>query len=117
MPRSGPCRQSAHIFAKGSVLMLEILLQQQLFHSPMHECVQGAVKTIMEHARQRNPKAGIVVTDSVVTIDEPDLVRGKRVVTIDDGPTLTHGGAPFGAGALTNLSRRWDFRMLHGFCH
>lgn len=36
--------------------------------------------------------------DSRVHVDRPDLVRNKRVLCVEDGPTLTHGGMPFGAG-------------------
>lgn len=47
----------------------------------------------------------MVVVDSRVRVDRPDLVKNKRVVCIEDGPTLTHGGMPFGAGhvAATEL--------------
>jgi predicted GTPase len=33
-----------------------------------------------------------------VVLDDPELVEGRRVLVVDDGPTLTHGGMPFGAG-------------------
>ncbi|MFB6078914.1 MAG: GTPase [Halarchaeum sp.] len=36
--------------------------------------------------------------DSVVSVDDPDAVRGRDVLVVEDGPTLTHGGAPHGAG-------------------
>jgi predicted GTPase len=35
-----------------------------------------------------------------ITVDEPALVRGRRVLAVEDGPTLTHGGMPTGAAAL-----------------
>jgi len=37
---------------------------------------------------------------STITLDDPDAVRGRRVLVIEDGPTLTHGGMAFGAGTL-----------------
>ena len=52
----------------------------------------------MEAARIRNPRAEVVVTDSVITADNPEIIKGKRVITVDDGPTITHGGMAFGAG-------------------
>ncbi len=49
-------------------------------------------------AHERNPRAAVVVTDSKVTVEDPSLIEGKKAVTVDDGPTLTHGGMAFGAG-------------------
>ena len=47
-----------------------------------------------------NPKARIVLADSPVTVDDVAAVAGKRVVVIEDGPTLTHGSMSFGAGVV-----------------
>jgi predicted GTPase len=58
------------------------------------ESVQRAV----DAARAVNPGAPIVRAASPVALDDPDAVRGKRVIVLDDGPTLTHGGMPYGAG-------------------
>ena len=44
------------------------------------------------------PAATIVRAASPVRLDEPEAVRGRRVLVIDDGPTITHGGMPYGAG-------------------
>jgi len=49
-------------------------------------------------ARALNPAATIIRGASPVVLDDPSLVRGKRVLVVDDGPTLTHGGMPYGAG-------------------
>ena len=47
-----------------------------------------------------NPDATILRANSVLEIDRPDLIAGKRVLVIEDGPTLTHGGMKFGAGTV-----------------
>ncbi len=47
-----------------------------------------------------NPRASIVLADSPVRVEQPELVAGKRVVVIEDGPTLTHGSMSFGAGVV-----------------
>ena len=49
-------------------------------------------------ARQLNRHATIIRATSPVALDDPDAVRGKRVLVVDDGPTLTHGGMAYGAG-------------------
>jgi predicted GTPase len=47
-----------------------------------------------------NPRARVVDTRMPITVDAPELVRGRRVLAVEDGPTLTHGGMPVGAAAL-----------------
>ncbi|HSD48586.1 MAG TPA: cyclic 2,3-diphosphoglycerate synthase [Actinomycetota bacterium] len=47
-----------------------------------------------------NPDAAIVKADSRVTVDDPEAIAGKRVLVVEDGPTLTHGGMKFGAGVV-----------------
>jgi predicted GTPase len=47
-----------------------------------------------------NPKATVVNAASVIQIENPKLVKGKRVLVIEDGPTLTHGGMAYGAGTI-----------------
>ena len=53
-----------------------------------------------EEARRLNPRATIVRAASPVTLDDPEAVRGRRVLAVDDGPTLTHGGMAYGAGTV-----------------
>ena len=48
--------------------------------------------------RELNPDAALIRGASPVVLDDPAAVRGKRVLVVDDGPTLTHGGMPYGAG-------------------
>ncbi len=49
-------------------------------------------------ARNLNPAATIIHGASPVVLERPTLVRGSRVLVVDDGPTLTHGGMAYGAG-------------------
>ncbi len=51
-----------------------------------------------ENARRINPGAAIVRGQSPVTLDDEAVVRGRRVLVVEDGPTITHGGMPYGAG-------------------
>ncbi|RLA55800.1 MAG: GTPase [Gammaproteobacteria bacterium] len=45
-----------------------------------------------------NPGAKLVLSDLEVTVEDPDSMRGKRVLIVEDGPTVTHGGMAYGAG-------------------
>lgn len=47
-----------------------------------------------------NPAATVVRACSELTVDNPELITGRRVLVIEDGPTLTHGGMQYGAGAV-----------------
>jgi predicted GTPase len=58
------------------------------------------VEGVKTNVRTVNPDAVIVEAASPITADEANLIRGKRVLAIEDGPTLTHGGMEFGAAYL-----------------
>ncbi len=60
----------------------------------------AAIQQVTETARAIVPRAEIIRGASIITLEAPDAVRGKRVIVIDDGPTLTHGGMAYGAGYL-----------------
>lgn len=61
---------------------------------------EDAVKSIEANAARLNPRAAVIRAASKVTAENTDLIRGKRVLIIEDGPTVTHGGMAFGAGML-----------------
>ncbi|MEA3274932.1 MAG: cyclic 2,3-diphosphoglycerate synthase [Pseudomonadota bacterium] len=61
------------------------------------------IQQVTENARRINPKAQIVRGASPVQLDEPGLVAGKRVLVVEDGPTVTHGGMPYGAGYVAAI--------------
>ena len=60
----------------------------------------GGVQQVMANIAQINPKATVIQARSNVSVDKPDLVQGKRVLVIEDGPTLTHGEMRYGSGVI-----------------
>jgi len=58
------------------------------------------VETVKRNVKETNPRAVIVEARSPITVDKPELVKDRRVLVIEDGPTLTHGGMPYGAGTI-----------------
>jgi len=58
------------------------------------------VDRIVRNVKEVNPQAKITKADMSVTVDNPALIEGKRVVVIEDSPTITHGGLPYGAGLV-----------------
>ena len=61
---------------------------------------EANIELIVENARQVNPTAEIIFRESPLDVPEPDAIANQRVLVIEDGPTTTHGGMPFGAGIL-----------------
>ena len=59
-----------------------------------------AIEAIEAQAAKVNPKARVLRANSPATCEKPALVKGKRVLVIEDGPTLTHGGMTYGAGVV-----------------
>lgn len=57
------------------------------------EKVKQTVETI-------NPKAKIIMANSPITVDDPEAIAGKKVLVVEDGPTLTHGNMAYGAGVI-----------------
>src|SRR5579883_2287841 len=57
-------------------------------------------ETVRRNIRLHNPNALVCETACRVTVDDPHAIRGKRVLVVEDGPTLTHGEMPYGAGVV-----------------
>ncbi|HEX7552412.1 MAG TPA: cyclic 2,3-diphosphoglycerate synthase [Geothrix sp.] len=58
------------------------------------------IQAIEANARKFNPKAVVIRANSPVTCTRPELIKGKNVLVIEDGPTLTHGSMTYGAGVV-----------------
>jgi len=60
----------------------------------------GGVQQVMANIAAINPQATVIQARSNITVDHPDLICGKRVLVIEDGPTLTHGEMSYGSGTI-----------------
>ncbi len=58
------------------------------------------VEKVLNNIHKSNPTAEVVMAESPIIVDNPERIRGRRVLVVEDGPTLTHGGMPFGAAAI-----------------
>jgi predicted GTPase len=56
------------------------------------------VITVRDNLYALNPDAMVIEGASPLFVDDPEAIRGKRVLVVEDGPTLTHGGMAYGAG-------------------
>jgi len=63
------------------------------------------VERIIEEIRAVVPGKPILQAASPVTLDDPEALDGKRVLVVEDGPTITHGGMPHGAGYVAAMTR------------
>ncbi len=59
---------------------------------------EEAVRQVIDNTRRVNPTATILIAASPIFVEDPDAIAGKRVLVIEDGPTLTHGSMSIGAG-------------------
>lgn len=62
------------------------------------------IETVRNNIKKVNQKAIIIEADSPIDIEDPELIKGKRVLVVEDGPTLTHGEMKFGAGVVAALN-------------
>ncbi len=62
------------------------------------------VLAVRNAVRQINPNATIIDAASPIKVDNPDVIKGKRVLVVEDGPTLTHGEMEYGAGTIAAMN-------------
>ncbi len=75
--------------------MADVILINKIDSAP-----KEGIKIVKENIKKFNSKAIVVKAESILEISDAKSLRGKRVLVVEDGPTLTHGGMKFGAGYL-----------------
>jgi len=84
-----------------NMIMADIAIINKVDTAQPHQ-VETVRKNIAAHA----PKADILLAESQVLVSDPKRIEGKRVLVVEDGPTLTHGEMPFGAGMIAARTYR-----------
>jgi predicted GTPase len=79
---------------------LNLRMADVLVVNKVDSATQEQVDAVLASARELNPAATVLLAKSPVTADDPAVIEGKRVVVIEDGPTLTHGEMQYGAGVV-----------------
>ncbi len=79
---------------------VNVLLADVVIINKIDSASPEGIATVRDNVMRVNPKAMIIEAASPVTVEDPEVIRGKRVLVIEDGPTLTHGGMAFGAGVV-----------------
>jgi predicted GTPase len=60
----------------------------------------GGIEKVKENLKRYAPAADILLAESPIFVDDSEKIRGKRVLVVEDGPTLTHGEMAYGAGVI-----------------
>ena len=77
---------------------LNVMTADVLVVNKVNAAPRSSVEEVKANLRKLNRRAEIVEAESVVSVDEPDLIRGRRVLVVEDSPSVTHGGLGYGAG-------------------
>jgi len=64
------------------------------------------IERAVTHLREINPRARVIRAASPVRLDDPRSVEGKKVLVVEDGPTITHGGMAYGAGYVAAIAAK-----------
>ncbi|MCL2586786.1 MAG: cyclic 2,3-diphosphoglycerate synthase [Firmicutes bacterium] len=58
------------------------------------------IAEVKANIKKVNPTAKVIEANSTLTVDKPEMIKGKKVLIVEDGPTMTHGGMKIGAGTV-----------------
>jgi len=79
---------------------VNVLLADVVIVNKVDSAKKEDVELVIKNVKSINKRAKIIRARSAVVADNPELIKGKRVLVVEDGPTLTHGGMTFGAGGI-----------------
>lgn len=79
---------------------VNLLRASTLVMTKLDTAPQENISALQKTIQQQNPEALVIHAAMPVTVDSPERIQGARILVIEDGPTLTHGGMSFGAGVL-----------------
>ncbi len=78
--------------------------------SKMRSATPEGIDIVKKNIKLYNPKAEVIEADLKIKVDDPDIIKGKNVLVVEDGPTLTHGGMAYGAGFL--VAQKYGGKMI-----
>jgi predicted GTPase len=79
---------------------VNLLMAHVIVINKMDTATPEGIAAVRSSIRALNPKAQVVEAESPITVDRAEQIRGKRVLVVEDGPTLTHGEMSYGAGTV-----------------
>lgn len=78
--------------------LVNLLMADVIVVNKVNVASKEAVESTIERVKKLNRRAAVVTAASEVYLDKPDVVKGKEVLVVEDGPSVTHGHMPYGAG-------------------
>jgi len=90
-----PGHEETHHPGEACLRMADVIVLSKCDSAPA-----GAVEAVAAACRRLNPRAALARAALPIRLEQAEQVRGRRVVVVEDGPTITHGGMPWGAGFL-----------------
>ncbi|MCP4333215.1 MAG: GTPase, partial [Gammaproteobacteria bacterium] len=88
-----PGNETSHYPGEAVLRMADVVVLAKV-----NSAADADIQSVTENVRKINPQAMIVRGASPVRLEDQAAVLGKRVLVVEDGPTITHGGMPYGAG-------------------
>src|SRR5512144_1746693 len=92
-----PGHELAYYPGEVNLRRADVLVMNKVDTAQAHD-----IETVRRNIQRANPDAIVCDTACRVSIDDPETVRGKHVLVVEDGPTLTHGEMPYGAGVVAS---------------
>jgi predicted GTPase len=90
-----PGHESQYYPGAANLLMADVVIVvKEDTAEPAH------IQQVKETVQRMNPRAAVIDAASPPRVSDPSLITGKRVLVVEDGPTLTHGGLAYGAGSI-----------------
>jgi predicted GTPase len=80
---------------KANMMMAHVIVINKI-----NTAKKQGIDIVRENIKKFNSGATVIDGASIITLTKPESIRGKRVLVVEDGPTLTHGGMSYGAGAI-----------------
>jgi predicted GTPase len=90
-----PGHERSYFPGETNVLLSDVIIINKIDTAP----IEG-IEAVRASIRKLNPKAIVIDAASPITVDKPELIKDKRVLVVEDGPTLTHGEMAYGAGVV-----------------
>jgi len=90
-----PGHENTYYPGETTLLLADVVIINKIDSAPLEN-----INIVRENIKKLNDKALIIEAASPIIVDNPELIRNKRVLVIEDGPTVTHGNMKFGAGIL-----------------
>ncbi|MBZ0263925.1 cyclic 2,3-diphosphoglycerate synthase [bacterium] len=90
-----PGHETTYYPGETNLLMADVVVINKIDSADLED-----IEEVRENIAAHNPNAIVVDAASPIAVEDPQLLRGKRVLVVEDGPTLTHGEMEYGAGVI-----------------